>query len=608
MKRAFVRIFFGFFSVIILFSFSRANENSAASGIISVKLYQNQASVIRSVKISLVKGNNEIIIGGLPKLLYDWSMRGSLPKNFRGKILSLEVEQKALIKKREQLIAKTEEKLESLREKDQVLVDELKNINSQEKFLDAILEFTNQTVSRELATRIPQVQVWDNTLDYVTAKRSSLLKQRRKTEKEREQVGKEIQKWEFELSQIAGFNYFKNYQSLNNAALTRRSAMNVQQYADINDDYARKNEMLARPTEKIDVEKRAIVSIFSETGTEADLTLSYLIPNTFWQMLYDVRASREGKSIDMVVYANIYQKTGENWDDVKLSMSTGSPAHSVTAPELSPWFLDVYMPYSAPGTGSVGGVMPKGKKDIAQVQDRSVDEMMRSEIAPAPVTKIEEKGMFYEAVLPMNHTIPSSEKYQKKYISDFRITDKDNVRFYYQCIPQKERNSFLRVKTINSTALPWLNGEAQIFLENEFLGKVSIPHTSKGGEVDFILGMENRLTARKELVKKYEDTSGLFGGNRRILYKYLITVENHLPETAEVTVYDTIPVSKNEKIKVDLENLSPDFTADEKERKSAGYQNGIRKWKLSIKAGGTAEISYDAEITFDKNSSIRGLH
>ncbi len=136
------------------------------------------------------------------------------------------MEQKALVQKRQRNIVTIEEKLEGLREKDQVCIDELKNINSQEKFLNSILEFTNATVSKELATRIPQISLWDNTLEYVSTKMNNLLREKRKIEKEREKIGKEIQKWEFELSQIAGTTYFRNYQTLNKAILDNRSALN----------------------------------------------------------------------------------------------------------------------------------------------------------------------------------------------------------------------------------------------------------------------------------------------------------------------------------------------------------------------------------------------
>ena len=105
-----------------------------------------------------------------------------------------------------------EKKLERFREKDQVLLDDLKNIKSQEKFLNSVLDFTNQNVSKELATRIPKITVWDNTLRYVSRKKKSLLKQKRSIEKQRELIGKKIQKWEFELSQVAGYSYFRTYQ------------------------------------------------------------------------------------------------------------------------------------------------------------------------------------------------------------------------------------------------------------------------------------------------------------------------------------------------------------------------------------------------------------
>ena len=583
-----------------------AEENPMASRIVSAKLYQNQAKITRSVRITLAKGTNTVIIGGLPKLLYDWSMRGSLPKSFSGKILSLEVEQKALIKKRQQLIAKIEERLEGLREKDQVLADELKNLHSQEKFLNSILDFTNQTVSRELATRIPQVTVWDNTLEYVAAKRSVILRQKRKTEREREALGKEIQKWEFELSQIAGHSYFRNYQSLNSAIMNKRSSVSVQQFADVNNEYSQRDEFLKRPTEKIDVEKRAIVSIYSAVAAETEFTLSYQIPNTYWQMLYDVRASRENRGIDLVIYANIYQKTEEDWEDIQLSLSTGSPVLSVTVPSLAPWYLDIYTPYYPSSPSTYGGVSKSKQEAVKEREELSVTG--KEDRAPAPETKIEEKGMFFEAALPLNHTIQSSDKYQKKYIKDFRIADKDKVSFYYQCIPQRDRNGFLRVKTFNTTPLPWLGGEAQVFLENEFLGKVGVPHTSIGQEIDFVLGVESRIVSKKELLKKYEDTSGVFGGNRRILYSYRITLENSMPGNASVVVLDTVPVSKNEKIKAELEKVSLPFLDDEKERKTSEYLSGIRKWKLEMKPGEKREITYEAVITFDKKESVRGLH
>lgn len=587
------------------YAVTAADEDLVSSRIESVRLFQNQAEITRVSKLSLKKGNNIVVLSGLPDLLHDWSAKGSLPKNFDGKILSFEVEKKALISKRQKNILEIEKKLEILREKDIVFVDELKNFRADEKFLDSILEFTNQTVSRELQTRIPQVKVWDSTLIYVGEKKKAVNANVRRISKEREKLGKEIQKWEFELSQLAGYTYFRNYQTLNKTILDNRVAMNVQQFANSNEQYAEKKTLLEKPTEKVDIEKRLIVNIFSSRDSEVELSFSYVIPGTYWQMQYDFRASRDNRSLDLVVYGNVFQKTGEDWKDVKLSLSTGMPVNFISPSPVIPWYLDVGSTrLSYQGLSGKSESKKAYKQQAYQKADYAADEDVKQSLEEAVIS---DKGPFVEIAIPLRQSIVSSNKYQKKLIRDFRIKGDDAVRFYYSITPLNERSAYLRVAAKNSTMLPWLNGEAQIFLENEFVGKVSIPYTPLGKDQDIAIGVEGRITGSKELVKKFEDTSGVFGGNRRILYKYRITVENQLPTSSEITITDAIPVSRNEKIKVEIQNLTKEFLKDPVFEKSAEYERGIRKWKLPLDSHKKIEIDYDLVISFDKDITINGL-
>lgn len=580
---------------------SLAENTVETSKIVSVKLYQNQATIVRQARLKLVKGLNTVVIGNLSPLLYDWSVRGSLPAGFGGKINSIEVEKKALVKKRQQSIVTIEEKLEVLREKDQVCIDELKNINSQEKFLNSILEFTNATVSKELATRIPQVSLWDNTLGYVSSKMNSLLREKRKIEKEREKIGKEIQKWEFELSQIAGTTYFRNYQTLNKAILDNRSAMNIQQYAGNTGEYAEKKRLFKNPTEKVDIEKILNVSIYSPDNAEIDLNISYVIPETRWQMKYDIRASGRKKNVIMVIYGDIYQKTGENWDNISLYLSTGAPINTISPPELRPWYLDLEPTYRDESTGR------KEKKYASEMTKKviSLEDIKQEE--EQYQTTIREEGSFFEIAIPSKQNIASSTKYQKKYVKEYDLEGESTVRFFYELTPEKANNAFLKARMKNTTELPWLDGEAQMFLENEFMGKAAIPFTPPGKDRELVLGTESRIIALKELVKKYEETAGVLGGKRRIKYSYKITIENQLPRSEDLVVADAFPVSRNEKIKMEIENISIPFMKNDEFEKSTAYSQGIRKWKLAMDPHAKKAITYDIIITFDKENRVWGL-
>ncbi len=577
------------------------DDGALVSRISAVKLYRNQAAITRTVKLRLKQGTNRVVLGGLPPLLQDWSVRGSLPRGFAGSIVSLEVVQKALVQKKRKEILDIEEKLKALRDRDQSHLDDLKIVQSQEKFLDSIVDFTNQAVSRELMTRIPEVRVWDGTLTYTAGKRKSLLARKREIERERETIGKEIQKWEFELSQIAGTSYFDTYRTINDSMLSNRSALQIQQFANVSDRYAARKRILDNPTENVDIEKRLAVEIAAPEAGDVEFGFSYVIPKTAWEMKYDVRAdSAEGK-IALSVYGNIYQMTGENWEDISLSLSTGAPVSAISPPGLSPWFLDVWE--------------SRGYADSAK-DDREEDAMsekmtMKKELGAKgkvlpPEPEIREKGPYFEISFPARQYISSSAKYQKKFIREFRLDGATAPRFFYEVIPSDAQNGYLKAEVRNATGLPWLQGEAQMFLDNEFMGKAGMPLVSTDMKEEIILGMESRIVARKELVKKYEEQAGILGGKRRLIYRYKLTVENRLPRGIEVSVYDALPISRNEKIDVKVEGLSHQFLKDEEFEKSTRYAQGIRKWKLGMAAGAKTEIMYDAIISFDKDLSISG--
>lgn len=562
----------------------------------SVTLYQNQAKIERGVRISLSTGNNTVILRGLPEALLDWSVRGSFQPDFKGKITSLEVETKALVEKRRRVVLDIERRLDELREEDRVHVDHLKDIESREKFLNSISDFTGETAAKELQTRIPRTEVWDDTLVYVSEKRRALLAEKRKVEKERDRLGREIQKLEFELSQVAGSEYLKNYLAISDTRMAGRSSMEIQRFSDTAGNYSQVQRFLKTPQAGIDKEKQLVLNIFSPEKADAEFSFTYMIARTRWNMLYDLRVDSSKGSLEIAVYGNIYQQTGEDWKDVYLYLSTGAPAVSITPPALRPWFLDLKKP-ARPVSA------PRRTMEAAVMTEAPETEDTIGEYLP----EIDEKGPYLEIKIPYKQTIISSTRYQKKFIREFTVKEPGKADFFYKLIPATGKNAVMMAEFTNNTPLPWLAGESQVFLDNEFSGRVNMPLTPAGGEVEAALAAEDRITGVKELVGKFEDSSGLFSGSRRITLSYQLSLENHHPRSREIMVYDRIPVSKHEKIRVELKNLSEKFHGDPDFENSSDYRRGIRCWKVTLDSGEKREISYDIVVTFDRDLEIDGL-
>ncbi len=69
-------------------------------------------------------------------------------------------------------------------------------------------------------------------------------------------------------------------------------------------------------------------------------TISYYVSSAAWTPIYDFRVTDINRPLNVVYNANIYQSTGEDWNNVNLTLSTNRPSLNNTKPELATWFIN----------------------------------------------------------------------------------------------------------------------------------------------------------------------------------------------------------------------------------------------------------------------------
>lgn len=90
-----------------------------------------------------------------------------------------------------------------------------------------------------------------------------------------------------------------------------------------------------------------VVTVSSKEFVNAKFEISYLVKDAGWYATYDLRVQDISKPIALTFKANIRQSSGEDWKDVKLSISNGNPTEGGNAPILTPWNLYYNTPYLA---------------------------------------------------------------------------------------------------------------------------------------------------------------------------------------------------------------------------------------------------------------------
>lgn len=85
-----------------------------------------------------------------------------------------------------------------------------------------------------------------------------------------------------------------------------------------------------------------VVTISSKTEVaNASFELTYYVIDAGWYSNYDLRVEDIKSPIDLLFKANIYQTSGEDWNEVKLTISNGNPSESGVAPTMQPWYLNL---------------------------------------------------------------------------------------------------------------------------------------------------------------------------------------------------------------------------------------------------------------------------
>lgn len=85
----------------------------------------------------------------------------------------------------------------------------------------------------------------------------------------------------------------------------------------------------------------AIIDIELIQNTDITIEFSYVVYGVIWKPLYDLRMIEKGgnPALEVTYLADVIQNSGDNWDEISLTLSTSSPTLSSKLPELEPWFI-----------------------------------------------------------------------------------------------------------------------------------------------------------------------------------------------------------------------------------------------------------------------------
>ena len=526
-----------------------------ASSIGAVTVYQDRAVITRAASSDLPAGEHELVLEKLPASLQENSLQVSAKSSGQATLLDVRV--------RDAFQADT------ANERVKQLEDQIRKIEGQQAALDdeaAVLDNQRELVAMmQRGATEPAKDGPRPTLDELKAIQalsadtlSRTLAGLRRVAEQRDDLERQLSAAQGELGQLQG-------------QLNRRT-------------------------------KTVTLRVNLARAGKLDLNVSYAVAGARWTPSYDARLRPADRSVDLGYFGVIRQNTGEDWNNVKLTLSTARPVLGGGAPKLNPWIIDVAAP-PPPMPAPVAAAAPAMRPEplARQSPKAAYAEMAAGDMAPvleeAKVSTAEVQSEATSASFQIRTpaTLPSDNSTQRVAIASAKLP----ATLQYQSTPALREAAFLTALANNNTEYPFLAGTLNTFLDDAFVAASSMKPVMPGEKVELALGADDGISIKRQLVNRFTESTGFSGNGKRVTYEYKITVKNNKATKEQVNFKDRLPISRNEKIEVKL--LSP------AERDIKREDDGVLVWNWEMEPGKSRDAVLKFSVDYPGDIDVAGL-
>lgn len=316
--------------------------------------------------------------------------------------------------------------------------------------------------------------------------------------------------------------------------------------------------------------------------------LEYFVQGAAWVPSYDIRVKDLTSPIQLQYKADIYNNSGENWDNVQLSLSSGNPNLGGLPPVLNQQALY----FQESGWDKYGRKQP-AEREFDDLNAFKGNEYTYKVEADTTLVIISQKNTSFSFDIPTRIKVVANNQAQKVALVDHNLKG----IFEHFTVPKLEEEAFLVSKITGWEDLNLLIGTGNIYFEGTYLGQTTIDPTITTDTLVISLGRDKGVVVQREKLTEF-CSSNFTGSKKREILVYEITLRNTKKEDVNILIEDQLPLSSNKDISVEATEIS-----------GAVYDEvtGKLSWQKNIPAGTTIKIRIAYEVKYPKDKVLLGL-
>ncbi len=541
-----------------------AKDIPADSKITKATVYSDRATLTRRAVIDIPAGAHNLIFTGVPINIYTDSLRV-------GGSAKADVVFGALSHKRESFQDYVAPREKELNQKLVTLQDHRKVFNADKQALKAGQEFLKNVgkqatlrTNEDVAEIDLKPESWGAAADSLTSKMSQNLKASLELDIKIRDVNKQIQQVQNELRDLR--------------------TGHKQSYS-------------------------VTIPYEADKPTTLTVDLSYQQTNVGWQPIYDARLDTKTGDMELVQYGSVWQQTGEDWTDIALTLSTAQPSRGTDLPDLYTNWVNIRqnMPMRKSSGGQLNMFSAQTAGSSVALEERAMEMDMAASALPVPIeakarsrgAQINADGYVGEYIITGPATVKSDGEQAKLLVGGFETDSAMQV----QIKPQVGHEAYLVVNTTLKGEAPILPGQVSLFRDGAFIGKGHLPMLRPGDKEGLGFGVDDNVTISRNTLKDERSEAGLISKEVSLERHYVTEIQNLHKTDVEIAVLETVPVSQDQRIKIDIlaDKTTAGYESDVKDVK------GVTRWVQTLKPKEKSKVNLGWKVTWPKGENISGL-
>ncbi|HYG14687.1 MAG TPA: DUF4139 domain-containing protein [Bacteroidia bacterium] len=321
------------------------------------------------------------------------------------------------------------------------------------------------------------------------------------------------------------------------------------------------------------------LTVSSDNRVTAPLTISYYVGNAGWTPKYDIRALKVDEPVTLAYKAEMRQNTGENWDGVRVILSTNNPMYTPALPSLYTNFIELNEYYNNSRAENTYRLQDQMKKEKNQFEPAFADDAYKNNLINSDIN-IE---------IPFKVRLKSDNQPMVTEVNKHQLP----VVYKFFTVPKAELATFMKANITGWEEVNLIYGEANLYLEGTYLGKTNINPETIEDTLSVYMGKDRRIVVKRNKVKE-KSGKNFFGNKITQTVEWEIEVRNTKKEAVTVEIQDQIPVSKDESLAVEKDNLGGAELNEE---------TGLLTWYRTLQPGETIKLRFGFTLKYPKGSS-----